>query len=53
MLDVVDHEDIDRAFGRFQFQSELFLKGREERYVIRSRRWNVLSTQTRTAWRET
>jgi hypothetical protein len=30
LLDVVDDEDIDRAFRRFQLESKLFLKGREE-----------------------
>lgn len=29
-LDVVDHEDFDRAFPRFQLQSDLLLDGREK-----------------------
>src|SRR5262249_3264535 len=34
-LDVIDHEDIDRTARRFQFQSELFLKGREDGKTVR------------------
>src|SRR5690349_6604683 len=33
-LDVVDHEDLERPFRRFETQSELFLKRREDRWRI-------------------
>src|ERR1700730_11234656 len=34
LLDVVDDEEVYRAFGRFQFQAQLFLQGRENRCTV-------------------
>ena len=32
MLDAIDPEDIDRTFGRFQFEPELLLQSLKERW---------------------
>src|SRR5438874_6483995 len=37
MFHAIDHEDIDRSFGRLQFESELFLHRGKDRRTIGAR----------------